>query len=58
MAIIDLGSGEVDRTDERKPVGRVIDLDTGEFVEPATPSLLHRLKLYSYNQNHKSQHSH
>ena len=36
MAIIDLGSGEVERSEEDlNPVGRVIDLETGEFKEPA-----------------------
>ena len=34
MAIIDLGSGEVDKTDTAPPVGRIIDLDTGEFAQP------------------------
>lgn len=38
MAIIDLGSGEVARTDEDQPIGRVIDLDTGEFVESSAPA--------------------
>jgi len=34
MAIIDLGSGEIDRAEEPQAAGRVIDLDTGEFVQP------------------------
>lgn len=37
MAIIDLGSGEVDKADTAPPVGRIIDLNTGEFVEPTAP---------------------
>ena len=38
MAIIDLGNGEVEKDQSAKPVaGRIIDLDTGEFIEPAAP---------------------
>lgn len=37
MAIIDLGSGEVDRSVDVPAVGRIIDLDTGEFAETAAP---------------------
>lgn len=36
MAIIDLGSGEVERSEEDlNPVGRIIDVETGEFKEPS-----------------------
>jgi len=38
MAIIDLGNGEVAQEQNAAPVaGRIIDLDTGEFTEPAAP---------------------
>lgn len=38
MAIIDLGNGEVEREQSAAPAaGRIIDLDTGEFVDPVAP---------------------
>lgn len=34
MAVIDLGNGEVDRTADSRPIGRIIDLGSGEFIDP------------------------
>jgi hypothetical protein len=34
MAVIDLGNGEVERTAASQPVGRIIDLGSGEFIDP------------------------
>jgi hypothetical protein len=37
MAVIDLGTGNADRTNDKPVTGRIINLETGGFTEPSQP---------------------